>query len=220
MNAIRLTTLALLVLLAGCGIQPQQPVIETGPLLSWQERSQQLLPLSRWTVLGKVSIRNGDRRDSASLNWSQNLDHYRIFMAGPLGQGAVNIEGSERLGITLEVSGEGRYHADSPEQLLQQRLGWSVPVSQMPYWIRGLPAPEQAHIKVLDNYNRLERLHQGGWDIRYLGYQQQSPQNAANPSQTRALLPRKIELRRGNELRLLMVLKQWQLEPTLSADNG
>lgn len=217
---IRVATLALIALLTGCGIQPQQPVVETGPLLTWQERTQQLLPLSRWTVLGKVSIRNGDRRDSASLNWSQNLDHYRIFMAGPLGQGAVNIEGSERLGITLEVSGEGRYQADSPEQLLQQRLGWSVPVSQMPYWIRGLPAPQQAHIKVLDDHNRLERLHQGGWDIRYLGYQQQSEKNSVESGQNRPQLPRKIELRLGSELRLLMVLKQWQLEVSLSAENS
>ncbi|MEH6649724.1 MAG: lipoprotein insertase outer membrane protein LolB [Motiliproteus sp.] len=194
----------LLIGLMGCSSQPQQP---TEPLakISWEQRQQQLLPLTRWQVLGKINIRTPQENNTASLNWSQFDDRYRIYMAGPLGQGAVNISGSEQHGIILDISGEDRRQAASPEQLLNQRLGWSIPVSQMPYWIRGLPAPNRLHAKTLDPFNRLQQLQQNGWTIDYLSYQQQQQQQH---------LPRKIQLQRGAEMKLTLILKEWQFSST------
>ena len=214
--AAPLWLLGALLLLSACSSQAPQPHLDA-PVLSWEQRKQQLTPIERWSVLGKISIRTPDDTTSANLNWSQNRDHYRIYMAGPLGQGAVNIEGSDRLGTTLDISGE-RYRAASPEALLQQQLGWAVPVTQIPYWIRGLPAPEQPHIKVLDHYNQLEQLHQNGWTIRYLGYQPSVTTGSDTAdSSLQAQLPRKIELKHGDQLRLLLVLKQWQIGQLVSA---
>ncbi len=199
-------TLILLLGLYGCSSQPRPPT-ELPPQalenISWEQRQQQLLPLTQWQVLGKINIRTDQDNTTANLSWWQNGDHYKIYMAGPLGQGAVNINGSDQLGITLNISGEEQLHAPTPERLLDQQLGWSVPVSQMPYWIRGLPAPQSNHSKVLDPYNRLQQLAQHGWIINYLHYQ---------PEQQH--LPRKIELRRGNNLKLTLILKQWHFIST------
>lgn len=198
-------TLLLALVLQGCSNQPRQFAPEPSqPLdnISWDQRQQQLLPLTRWQVLGKINIRTRQDNTTASLNWSQNDNHYRIYMAGPLGQGAVNISGSDRLGVTLDISGQERMHAASPEQLLTRQLGWSVPVSQMPYWIRGLPAPHSDYTKTLDPYNRLQYLAQHGWIIKYVRYQSEQQH-----------LPRKIELRRGQNLKLTLILKEWQFNP-------
>ena len=202
--ASALFAVGLAVILGGCSLNPDTPLSSDAAQLSWEQRQQQLLPLTHWQVLGKISIRTPEDSNSANLNWTQHDDHYRIYMAGPLGQGAVNIQGSEQQGITLDISGEERYQAASPEQLLQHRLGWSIPVSQMPYWVRGLPAPSSTHQIQLDTFNRISQLQQSGWSIRYLGYQ---PGHAEQPQ-----LPRKIELKRGDQLRLLLVLKQWQFD--------
>lgn len=192
----------LLIGLIGCSSQPQQPV-EPLTKISWEQRQQQLLPLTRWQVLGKINIRTAQESNTASLNWSQYDDRYRIYMAGPLGQGAVNISGSEQQGVVLDISGEERRQAATPEQLLNQQLGWSIPVSQMPYWIRGLPAPDRMHAMTLDPFNRLQRLQQNGWTIDYLSYQQQQQH-----------LPRKIQLHRNGEMKLTLILKQWQFSST------
>ncbi|MEH6825465.1 MAG: lipoprotein insertase outer membrane protein LolB [Motiliproteus sp.] len=193
--------------LLGCSSQPSQPPQSEHATQSWEQRQQQLSPLTQWQVLGKIRIQTDDSSSAANLNWTQRLDHYRIYMAGPLGQGAINIEGSEQTGITLDISGEGRQQASSPEQLLAQRLGWAVPISQMPYWIRGVPAPKEQYSKQLDPSNRLRQLQQSGWTIDYIDYHEdQQPQ-----------LPHKIRLNRDNSLKLLLILKQWQFDPLTTA---
>ncbi len=211
MSNTRLRTLSLFALLCtlllGCSSQPTtrpQPPI---PPQSWEQRQQQLAPLSQWQVLGKIRIQSASDDSAANLSWEQHQDHYQIYMAGPLGQGAINIQGSEQTGITLEISGEQRMQAASPEQLLYQRLGWEAPISQIPYWIKGMPAPHTRHSKHLDPDNKLQRLQQDGWVIDYLDYHPNlQPQ-----------LPRKIRLQRGDSLTLTLILKQWQLEPPTTA---
>jgi outer membrane lipoprotein LolB len=198
-RSLRLLAALLCLSLFGCSSRPQLPP----PEQSWEQHQQQLRPLTQWQVLGKIRIQSASDDNSANLSWWQRQDHYRIYMAGPLGQGAVNIEGSKSTGITLDVSGEDRYQADSPERLLYQQLGWEVPISQMPFWIRGLPAPQQGYSKRLDAFNRAQQLQQSGWTIDYLDYH----------NDLRPQLPRKIRLQRGDSLRLTLILKQWQLDP-------
>ncbi|MEH6472778.1 MAG: lipoprotein insertase outer membrane protein LolB, partial [Halopseudomonas sp.] len=171
--------------LFGCSSQSPRP--PAPPEQSWNQHQQQLLPLTEWQILGKIRIQTDNDDLAANLNWSQQQDHYRIYIAGPFGQGAVNIEGSEQAGISLDIKDKGHYQAASPEQLLNQQLGWNVPVSLIPYWIRGLPAPQSDHTKTLDPDNRLQQLQQAGWTINYLDYQTDELLH----------LPRKIKLNHG-----------------------
>ena len=206
MNQKCLRTLGLLALLGtllmDCSGQPTLAPQPSLQLLSWEQRQQQLSPLSRWEVLGKIRIQSATDDNSANLNWEQHNDQYQIYMAGPLGQGAVNIQGSELTGITLEISGQERMHSTSPEQLLYQQLGWETPISQIPFWIKGMPAPKTRHTKTLDSDSKLQQLQQSGWTIDYLSYHlDQQPQ-----------LPRKIRLQRGDSLTLTLILKQWNLD--------
>ena len=91
--------------------------------------------------------------------------------------------------------------ATSAEELLGTRLGWSLPVSGLRYWLLGLPAPGLPVVKSsLDSFGRLLRLSQGGWQIRYLDYKW--IENLA--------LPGKIFVEHP-KLRLRLVIDHWHL---------
>lgn len=193
MRALGLTLL--LTLLAGCSSfktdQTQAPA--SG---SWDQYQQQALALQNWTLDSKVGIRTPDDSQSARMQWQQQTPRYRIAISGPLGQGGALIEGDPR-GVSIDIAGEGRYASDSPEALLQSLLGWSFPVEQVTYWIRGLPAPGLAYTPAFRE-NRLESLEQGGWLIHYSAY---STDNGY-------VLPQRVTLRRA-DLTITVIIKEW-----------
>lgn len=192
--------LLILALLSGCGsMQPRDSEPQT-PRLSWQQQAERLSQQQDWSLVGKIGIRQQQERTSASLNWEQQQDHYQIFMTGPLGQGAVKVQGSDE-GITMDVSGEGRYTADTPEALLADQLGWSLPLSNLRYWIKGLPAPGSYYQQQLDDANRLASLTQDQWHIRYPSYHRLQHLD----------LPRKLILNHGTDLSVTLIIKEWQL---------
>jgi outer membrane lipoprotein LolB len=183
-----------LALLAGCSsLRTDQP---TPPAGSWQDYQQQLLRLNNWTLDSKVGIRTADDNQSARMQWQQQPDHYRISLSGPLGQGGALIEGSDQ-GVSIDIAGEGRYESDSPEELLQSLLGWSFPVQQVTFWIRGLPAPRLPYTPSFRE-NRLETLEQGGWLIHYSAYSKDNGR----------VLPQRLTLRRA-DLTITVIIKEW-----------
>ncbi|MCW8887303.1 MAG: lipoprotein insertase outer membrane protein LolB [Motiliproteus sp.] len=195
----RAFALVLLLSLAGCSsLSPQQQ--STPNEADWSQRQQWLSQQQQWSIKGKIGIRQDQEITSATMNWRQQQDSYHIFMAGPMGQGAVDIQGN-RGRVIMQVSGEGRYVAASPEQLLKQRLGWALPISNLFYWVRGMPAPEGEHQKSFDPLNRLTTLEQDDWKIQYKGYQ----------SVDGGELPSKVILRQGNHLKVTLVIKEWLL---------
>ncbi|WP_210397109.1 lipoprotein insertase outer membrane protein LolB [Motiliproteus sediminis] len=195
---MRYLALLLIAALAGCATRP--PPAMPLPVTPWEQRQQQLAPQQHWTLQGKIAVRVNGTNNAANLNWTQHGDAYRIFMAGPLGRGAVDIEGTSQR-LRLLIAGEEPYETDNPEMLLYQRLGWSFPLDQVNWWIRGLPAPASPHRIVLDERQRLSELNQSGWTIRYPRYRE------FNGTE----LPAKLILTRGDQLKLTLVFKSWQL---------
>ena len=89
---------------------------------------------------------------------------------GPLGVGLFEVEGSAT-GVEARFPDGRRVHAVSPEALLEQEIGWSVPLLGLRYWIVGAPVPDGAPLKMeLDDQGRLARLEQAGWTVVYERY--------------------------------------------------
>lgn len=194
---IRLLYLVLFTLLfSGCStLKPTAPT-PVPPAKSWQSHLQQVQQLQRWNINGKIGIRNSQDAQSATLNWLQEEQQYQIDIRGPWGQGGASINGNEDK-VTLLTGGE-RYQADNAEQLLAEQLGWVLPVSDIYWWIRGIPAPDSSFQQTLQD-NRLQQLTQKGWQIEYLRYSHLSPQ-----------LPEKIRMT-YNGLKITLIIKQWQI---------
>lgn len=93
-------------------------------------------------VSGKLGVRTGNEGFSASLRYQQFDDAFRIEMWGLLGQGRTLIEGdARRIGIT-NAKGE-LLATGEPERVMQEQLGWSLPLAVLRFWVAGQPDPEQ-----------------------------------------------------------------------------
>lgn len=194
-----LVAISLITLLAGCaGLTSRESLQGQGDPAHWKAHKQQIAMLDAWQISGKVGIRAPKDSGSATLFWLQRQDYYDIRLSGPLGRGAARLTG--RPGeILLEVASQGRYQAESPEELLQQQLGLNLPVSHLLWWIRGLPAPDSKSRVTLDNDSRLAQLSQDGWEVEYLRYAEQDGY----------WLPERLKLY-GHDLQVTLVIKDWQ----------
>ncbi|WP_407315058.1 lipoprotein insertase outer membrane protein LolB [Pseudomonas sp. nanlin1] len=190
---------SLIALLAGCaGFSSRESVQGQGDPQQWRQHKEQLSQLDGWQINGKVGIRAPKDSGSGTLFWLQRQDYYDIRLSGPLGRGAARLTG--RPGhVSLEVANQGRYEAQSPEELLEEQLGWKLPVSHLVWWVRGLPAPDSKSELTLDTDSRLSGLAQDGWTIEYLSYTQQNGY----------WLPERMKLH-GQQLDVTLVLKEWQ----------
>lgn len=191
----QLLFLTLISVLGGCSLN-QVPPPTPPAAISWQEHQAVLRNILNWELSGKIGIRNENNSQSASLNWNQQGKHYQIDIKGPLGQGGASIEGQPGT-VTVDVSGEGRFEGQDPEEILYTELGWILPINNIYWWIRGLPAPDTPYTHSLED-NRLAKLKQQGWQIDYLRYHPEAP-----------YLPRKIRLSRDS-LKITTVIHEWQ----------
>jgi outer membrane lipoprotein LolB len=133
--------------------------------LTWEERQQQLSRLTHWSLNGAMSIRSAGEATSASINWQQQNNNYQIRLFGPLGAGQIQLTGTPT-GATL-IMQQDTVSASSPEQLFLQQTGWYMPVTNLLYWVRGIPAPYSAARVERDEYGRARIITQDGWTVRY-----------------------------------------------------
>lgn len=194
-----LLTPALVLLLAGCaGLGPQESVEGPGNAEDWKAHKTNVSEIDGWQINGKIGIRAPQDSGSGTLFWLQRQDYFDIRLSGPLGRGATRLTGRPDA-VALEVAGQGRFEAESPEALVESQLGWQLPVSNLLWWIRGLPSPDSRSRIALDSSGRLAELQQDGWAVQYLGYSEEDGY----------ALPSRIKLA-GRDLQITLVVKDWQ----------
>lgn len=170
-------------LASGCALQlhkflPEKVIPEVGidqslpPTTRWQQRKNSLKTLTRWQASGKIAIRKANTNGwSGSAHWDQiSPTQYRILLLAPIG-GGVKLERSGQQ-VQLQNNKGQIITASSAEQIIFQQLGLRLPVSNLYFWIRGIPAPGPVFLRKLDAAARLQKLQQQGWQIDYQEYQQ------------------------------------------------
>jgi outer membrane lipoprotein LolB len=188
-----------LVLLAGCaGFTSKESVQGQGDPAAWESRKQQLSGIDGWQISGKIGIRAPSDSGSATLFWLQRQGYFDIRLSGPLAVGSARISGRSN-DVVLDLSTQGRFTSNSAEDLLEKGLGWRLPLTQLFWWVRGLPAPDSPSQVTLDTDSQLNRLEQDGWKIQYLSYLEQDGYT----------LPERIKLQ-GQDLQVTLVIKDWQ----------
>ncbi len=164
-----LTSLAVISALAGCAndgfLKPS-----ASPKRSWQHYYRQLKQITQWRISGVVGIKAGSGVSNANFSWHQHGSNYALAFYGPFGLDSHSLTGN---GATAELktSDGKRYYAPTPQALMQQFLGWSVPLSGLIFWIRGIPDPSAVADYQLNQYGLLSSLKQQGWVINYQAYQ-------------------------------------------------
>ncbi len=199
MNGLKRTCICSLIFLTACAPPrpaPEAPVNETIPL---EKREAQTATISSWQITGAMAARNAKKAWTASLNWrQQGINQYQIRLFGPLGGGTVIIERDG--GLVSYKDGPKSVTSANADELLQQQTGIRLPVNNLYYWVRGLPAPGGVQEARRDQYNHLISLKQAGYTIDYTSY----------TSVGNIDLPSKIRLQ-GNGVAIKLIIKHWSV---------
>lgn len=194
----RLPLLCLCLLLAACAVEP--PVPQGEREAAWRLHREAVAALNAWRLEGRVAVRHGNEGWSASLHWRQEEGGYVLRVSAPLGRGTVELSGSPR-GVQMITADNRLLHADTPEALMQENLGWHVPLGGLRHWIKGTPDPARpAERLILDEEGRATAFRQDGWQVTYDRYEDAGPYR----------LPGRMTLENG-ELRVRLVIHEWTL---------
>lgn len=157
----RLVLLVTLALPAGCAVE--RGVALPG-MDDWAARKALLEQTDDWSFTGRIGVVSGDDGFNGRLRWRQSRSAFEASVSGPLGAGAVQIEGD---GDGIRVTdNEGTVTLfEDPETDLRRRYGWTIPVNSLRYWALGIPDPALPADLDLTADGYLERLEQGGWTV-------------------------------------------------------
>lgn len=132
-----------------------------------------------------------------SFRWQEQGRNVRLDLISPLGQ-TLAVVTSTPSGATLDLPNEKPRNAPEVDSLMEQALGFSLPVSGMRDWLHARPAPGAPASVTRDNSGRPDTLKQNGWTVRYVAWQE-TPEGTAPPTPQSAQ-PRRIDMARdGND---------------------
>ena len=170
----------------------------------WAARQQELLDFSTWDIHARAAIKLKGEAYNLGIRWQRQAQNSMILLEAPFGQGVFRIETSTGEAYRLRLPDGRVFEKKTAEALLEDMIGWSLPISGLEYWIRGLPRPDSAYSHHLDPAGRARSIGQDQWAIDYLDYfeQQEDPQ-----------LPRRIKLV-SETVTLKLVIEHWQQPET------
>lgn len=174
-----------------------------------QARQQQLEQLQHWQAKGKFVFISPKKKQSLSLNWMQDSTRADIRLNSFLGLSVLKMV-TDQQAATLQADGK-TFSSSNPQQLLQRTTGITLPVSDLPQWMKGATALDKPeHLLVWDEYNRLKQVRLVDasfqpWQIDYLSYAtiEQTPQQSYQ-------LPRKLRLT-GGDIKITITINDWIL---------
>lgn len=196
--------LGLLALLNGCAVftdpgSPSEPAPTDQQL--WPDLAGRLEALQTWELIGKIGIRTPEDSVTAAIHqWTQVDNFFNIKLSSTFfGLGATTITGNEQQ-VVLSESGEEPRTSNRPNQLIHEALGIPLPLTLLPYWIKGLPVPDTPYDIDFNALGIPSSLTQLGWRLEF----DRHHWHAGLP------LPGKIRLRQG-ETTITLAIKQWTL---------
>jgi outer membrane lipoprotein LolB len=178
--------LLFVLLLAGCTTVP----------VTLQRPSQVDAPFA---FNGRVAIKQGGKRENAGLRWVHRAAEDEILLLAPLGQTVARIHRDDGL-ATLDASGK-HYEARDMESLMQQVLGWQLPLAGLKHWLYALPEPGSESLIERDPNGQVSVLRQDGWEISYSRY--------AAPAID--ALPLRLDLKREG-VDVLLLIDEWEAQ--------
>ncbi len=105
----------------------------------------------------------------------------------------------------LEGLDGGPRSGPDAEQVLLDATGWTIPVNQMPDWVRALRIADAGAQRVdLDAAGRPRTVRQDGWTIEFLAW---APASDGQPE-----LPQRIEAHNGGA-KVRLLVDQWTVSP-------
>ena len=168
-GAVLAFTAAAVVALAGCAsVKPQGPSTSNAATSVTAQTSRAYQ--GRFAV--QYNDQNGQQRNAyGNFTWQETGDTVTLQLRNPLGQ-TLAVVTSSPASATLELPNRQPLTADNVSTLMQNALGFALPVEGLRYWLQPSPAPTSRARTEKDpeQPSRLKQITQDGWTIDYLAY--------------------------------------------------
>jgi outer membrane lipoprotein LolB len=156
--------LAALMLAAGCRTLPPGAPVGPGADAPWPEQRAALEKLDRYALNGRVAVAAQGQGFSATLRYQQQPRGSNLALDGPLGIGGlrVQIDGQD---IEIATSRGEKLDGQSARDELERRLGFQLPLTELRWWLLGIPAPGEASVNQDAGSGEIHDFTQGGWRV-------------------------------------------------------
>lgn len=192
--------LAIALLLNACtAVTVREP--GTSGKQAYQERARQVGAIEQWGLVGRLSLDDGEDGGSGKLSWDAQPAGSDLDFHGAMGRGAWQLKVREHSATLKEADGAVQTALDVNE-LMQNRIGWSIPVEALAWWVRGLKAPGETGLEQFDTDGRLLSLQQHGWTVEFKRYR----------SVGKIILPVRLEAQKDS-YRVKLAVSRWRLGP-------
>jgi len=187
-----------LAVLAGCRTAPPPAVIGPGADAPWPEQRAALEKLDAYSLTGRVAVAASGEGFSGTLRYQQQPHRSDLSLDGPMGMGGVRVTLD---GETLSIATSGGDHLDggAARAELERRLGFTLPLAEMRWWLLGIPAPGEASVDADAASGEIRAFVQQGWRIGI---------DARAPAMGFSLPQRLTATRDGARMKLLV--EQWR----------
>jgi len=165
----------------------------------YEKRAGVIEAVSGWNLVGRISLDDGEEGGSGRLQWVVKPDNSVMDFHGAMGRGAWHLEINPG-GAVLKLADGNQYAADGVDALVEQQIGWPIPVEALQWWVRGLAAPGDINAQHLDDAGLLISLEQFGWRIDFNRY----------TSDSGVALPIRLDARQG-DYRVKLAISRWHL---------
>ncbi|MBL0121224.1 MAG: outer membrane lipoprotein LolB [Betaproteobacteria bacterium] len=128
-------------LLPGCAAIDPMPATSAAPALATG-----LLPAKYFTLRGRISVRVGDKIESAQIRWTKTPDEERLEVFTPFGSQVAELVRSDGGGVTLRREHEITT-AESIAELTSSLLGVALDMDAIAIWTQGIGLKENESIE-------------------------------------------------------------------------
>lgn len=182
--------------LAACSTQSRRPA-DVGLLQSQVEREVQLASQTHWQVEGRLAVSSGvEGGGSGRMTWSHDPTSYRIELRAPVSGQTWRLSVDAGQAVLEGLEG-GPRRSSAPAELLQRELGWTMPLAELPFWVRGARGPGNAVID-FDADGLPATIVQRGWTVTFREWQRADG----------LAMPRKVFAQRGDQ-RVRLAISRW-----------
>lgn len=197
----------LAMLLGACAGQPTRTAAPLSPqeqaarLQAYQAERAQLR--GAWGLSGRIAVSANGRGGSGRIDWTQTGERFDIALSAPVTRQSWRLSGDRGAARLDGLEGGPREGADAGE-LLQQAMGWTIPVGCLSDWVLGFSCGASSSLQeTWDADGRPLSIQQLGWVIEY---QDWHPAAAGQPA-----LPRRIFARNTTaKATVRLVIDEWK----------
>lgn len=124
-----------------------------------------------YAVSGKVRIDAPAGDQVLRFRWQQVDEYFDVWLWGALGVGRTQLQGTQE---ALTITAPQQPVITGPAaQIMQDRLGWVLPLDALGAWLAGTPASSLSiSSRVSGADGRLQRMVQAGWTITFADHTQ------------------------------------------------